>query len=168
MALPKILKLFDVHIDGGSWLGQVTALTPPKIGRQMEEYRGAFDRPIKLDLGGTALEMEIKTAGRSSGLITKIGQTLIDGTAVRFSGAYQSDDAGGWMGVEIYVRGRMEELDRGELKVGEVAEETNKLNLTYYREVENGRTQVEIDVLNHVHIVGGVDRMAEARRLIGL
>jgi len=167
MALPRILKLMDVHIDGGRWLGEVTAFTRPKLGRQMEEYRGAFDRPVDLDLGGTKLECEFKTAGHSVGLATKVGQVLIDGNAVRFSGAYQRDD-GGWTNTEIYVRGRIAELDSGEDKVGEVGEETTKMSLTYYRQVEDGRTAIEIDVLNHVHRVNGIDLLAEARRMIGL
>ena len=168
MALPKVLKMMSVFVDGDNWIGEVNSATLPTLGRQMEEYRGSYARPVKLDLGGTGLELEIKTAGRKSPLVTKLGQALIDGNAVRFVGAYQSDDDGAYSQAEIYVRGRVEELNRGESKVGDVGEETTKLTLVYYREAENGRVLAEIDILNHVEIIDGVDRLAQARGLIGL
>lgn len=168
MALPRVLKMMNVFADGESWIGQVNSASLPTLGRQMEEHRGSFARPVKIDLGGTALEFEFKTAGRMPELVAKIGQVLMDGNAVRFVGAYQDDGTGQWMQAEIYVRGRIEELNRGEAKVGEIGEETVKMTLVYYREASNGATLVEIDVLNHIEIIDGVDRLAEARALIGL
>lgn len=168
MALPKVLKKMHVFADAVSWFGETNAITLPNLGRQMEEYRGSFSRPIKIDLGGTALELEIKKAGLSSDVATKIGQTLLDGNTVRFAGAYQSDDTGEFTSVEVYMRGRVEEVARGEQKVGAIGEETIKYTLTYYREVANGQTLVEIDILNNIEMVNGVDIDAEARAIVGL
>jgi uncharacterized protein len=167
MSLPPILKMMDVFGDGESWIGQVNSITLPTLGRQMEEYRGTYGRPVEIDLGGTLLEIEFKTAGFKAELATKMGQTMVGGNSVRFVGAYQSDDNGGWTAVEIYVRGRIKELNRGDAKVGELGEESTKMTLVYYREVVNGVTTTEIDVLNHIELIGGVDRLAEARRIIG-
>jgi len=165
--LPPVLKTMDVFGDGVSWYGQVNSFTPPTLGRQFEEHRGSFARPVKIDVGGTALECEFKTAGYLPDLLSKMGQTLLDGNAIRFVGAYQRDDTGAWQSVEIYARGRIEELDRGEQKVGDVGEHTVKMALVYYREVIDGTTYTEIDILNHIELINGVDRLAEARAIIG-
>lgn len=42
------------------------------------------------------------------------------------------------------------------------------MSLSYYRLVCNGETLIEIDIPNFVEIVGGVDRLAQQRRDIGL
>jgi P2 family phage contractile tail tube protein len=164
MALPKILKNMNTFGDGDSWLGQVSEFTPPKIARKFEDYQGAgMDSPVKIDMGGQALECEFKTGGRLPALALKVGMQKIDGTLLRFLGAFQSDDTGQVTKAEIVVRGRIEELDRGTWKVGEKGEETVKMQLNYYKEIENGRTLVEIDVLAMKYIVGGVDILAAQR-----
>ncbi len=169
MALPNKLKNMNLFGDGESWLGQVTETTLPKIARQMEDYRGAgLDAPVKIDMGGQALEMEIKTGGRITALIRKMGTAAIDGVALRFVGAYQADDTGAYISVEVYVRGRIEELDRGTQKVGEATEETVKFHPVYYRETENNAVLAEIDVLNMIYITDGVDRLADMRAAMGL
>ena len=38
--------------------------------------------------------------------------------------------------------------------------------LVYYRLEWNGEVLIEIDVLNMVHIVGGIDRLADMRAII--
>jgi len=41
-------------------------------------------------------------------------------------------------------------------------------SLTYYREVHDGRTINEIDVINMIRVIDGVDQLAEHRANIGL
>ena len=53
-------------------------------------------------------------------------------------------------------------------EVGEDTEVTYKTTCVYYKQTRNGVVEFEIDVLNKVFIVGGVDRMAEERRILGL
>lgn len=164
--LPPTLKRFDLFVDGGSWFGEATSVTLPDLGRETESYRGTFDRPIDIDIGGPALEMEIKRSGISAAAALTLGQVLADGNSVRFVGAYESDDTG-WTSAEVYVRGKAKTLSRGEQTVGKVSEESVKYSLTYYREVINGVVTVEIDVLGGIEMVDGVDRLAEARAIIG-
>lgn len=167
MALPKILKNMNTYGDGESWLGQIGEITLPKIARKLEDYQGGgMDAPIKIDMGGQALECEFKTGGRLPALALKVGMQKADGTLLRFLGAFQSDDTGVTGKAEIVVRGRIEELDRGTWKVGEKGEETVKMQLTYYKEIEDGRTLIEIDVLAMKYIVGGVDILAAQRNAL--
>ncbi len=64
------------------------------------------------------------------------------------------------------MRGRHEEIDMGEQKVGEGGEFKAKMALVYYRLEWNGEVLIEIDVLNMIHMVGGVDRLADMRDII--
>ncbi|WP_303828880.1 phage major tail tube protein [Asticcacaulis taihuensis] len=167
MALPEILKNMNTYGDGESWLGKIGEITLPKIGRKFDDYQGAgMDAPVPIDMGGQALECEFKTGGRLPALALKVGMQKADGTLLRFLGSFQSDDTGQVHKVEVVVRGRIEELDRGTWKVGEKGEETVKMKLTYYKEIEDGRTLIEIDNLNFKYVVNGVDILADHRNAL--
>ena len=66
------------------------------------------------------------------------------------------------------MRGRFSEIDNGTSKSGDDTEQSYTVPLTYYKIIENGKDLVEIDLINSVFIVGGVDRLAEHRAAIGI
>ncbi|PTW45189.1 P2 family phage contractile tail tube protein [Sphingomonas faeni] len=66
------------------------------------------------------------------------------------------------------MRGRHEEMDMGEQKLGEGGEFKVKTAIAFYRLVWNGVTLIEIDVLAGTLIVDGIDRRAELRAAIGI
>ena len=87
---------------------------------------------------------------------------------LRFAGAYQRDDTGAVDAVEVVVRGRHEEIDMGDAKPGDDTEFTVKTAVSYYKLSINGVVEIEIDLVNMIEVAGGVDRLAEQRRAIGL
>ena len=93
--------------------------------------------------------------------LRQYGKPGIAGTFLRFVGAYQDEGTGAVDTVEITVRGRYEELDMGEQKMGEGGEFKAKFAVAYYRLEWNGVEEIEIDVLAGVLRVGGIDLMAE-------
>lgn len=92
----------------------------------------------------------------------------IDGSALRFAGAYQQDDTEEVTAIELIMRGRFSEIDNGTSKSGDDTEQSYTVPLTYYKIIENGKDLVEIDLLNSIFIVGGTDRLAEHRSAIGI
>ena len=70
--------------------------------------------------------------------------------------------------VEVFARGRWQEIDSGKAKAGDDTEVKLKARLSYYRLAVNGQNLIEIDLLNFVFIVNGVDLLDEQRRAIGL
>ena len=51
MALPHILKDFNLFGDGNNWQGQIPSLTLPELARRMVEYEGGgMDGPIEVCL----------------------------------------------------------------------------------------------------------------------
>lgn len=169
MALPRKLKNLNLFNDGVTYVGQVTEFKPPTLTRAMEDYRGGgMNGPVKIDNGQEAMEAEWKCGGLMRDVLRQYGITRAAGVLLRFAGAYQRDDTGAVDAVEIVLRGRHSEIDMGNAKAGEDTEFSVKTAVAYFKMSINGVTEVEIDLLNMIEIVGGVDRLAEQRRAIGV
>jgi P2 family phage contractile tail tube protein len=56
----------------------------------------------------------------------------------------------------------------GNAKAGDNTQHKRKFPLAYYKLSINGRVEMEIDMLNAVFIVDGVDRYVEIRSALGL
>ena len=171
MALARKLKQMMVFNDGQSYAGLAKTVTLPKLARKMESYRaGGMGGPVKVDLGFSddGLQLEWTVGGLDLQVIRQFGIASASGVMIRFAGSYQDDDSGEIWPVEVVVRGRHEEIDMGDAEPGEDTEHKVVTTCTYYKLTVNGRDEVEIDFLGMVDTVGGVDRMAEHRRAIGL
>lgn len=168
MALPRNLKNMMIFNAGAAYVGDAMAFTQPKLARKLEEHRaGGMDRAVKIDMGGEPLECEFTTASPMRDVFRQYGGG-ITAVQLRLVGTYQNDETGGLDTIEITVRGRHEEIDPGETKVGEKTEMKVKMALAYYKLDWNGRTEIEIDAINMIEIVNGVDLMAESRAALGL
>jgi len=168
MALPRKLKNFNVFHNSVSFIGEVQEINLPKLGRKTEDYRGAgMTGDVAIDMGNDKLELETTYGGHMRDVVAQYGITRVDGVLMRFAGAYQRDDSGDVDAVEIVMRGRHTEIDRGKAASGDKTEFKVKSALTYYKETVNGATLIEIDLINMVEIVDGVDRLAQQRAAIG-
>lgn len=169
MALPRKLKNLNLFNDGFSYIGQVAEATLPPLTRQMEDWRGGgMNAPIKVDMGMQGLNFEWKCGGLMSQVLRQFGLSTFDGVQLRFAGAYQRDDSGAVDAVEIILHGRHEEIGMGGAKPGDDTSFEVKTACAYYKLTINGRVEIEVDVINMVEIVDGVDRLAAQRRAIGL
>ena len=167
--LPAKLKKSNLFNDANSYFGQTGEVTLPKLTRKMEAWRGGgMDGEVDIDMGQDKIELEWKLGGMDLTVLRQYGQTNAAGTLLRFMGAYQRDDGGANHAVEVVVRGRHSEIDPGSAKDGDDTETTVKTSCTYYKLVVDGRTEIEIDLLNAVFVVDGIDRLAEQRAAIGL
>ncbi len=166
--LPSKLKNFNLFNDAQSYLGVCSALTPPKIAVKGEAYRGAGGLgEVDYDLGLEKLEMEATYGGLVVGVMRQMGMVRVDGVQLRFVGAYQSDQTGGVTAAEMLVRGRHMEMDTGNVKAGDDTEWKVKSTLSYLKWTVAGTVEMEIDMLTGLYVVGGVDRTAEIREIIG-
>lgn len=169
MGMPAVLKNFAVFVDGTSYAGEVDSVTLPKLKRKMEEFRaGGMRVGAKVDMGMEALEADISAGGWLKEVLKQWGAAKADGVPLRFAGAVQADDSGDYHAVEVYMRGRWEELDMGDSKAGDKSNFKAKMQLTYYRLVWDGEDLIEIDALNLVEKVGGNDITARVRDILGI
>jgi|TARA_R110002049_G_scaffold14166_1_gene60169 P2 family phage contractile tail tube protein len=169
MGLPSKLKNMNLFVNGASYFGKAAEVTPAKLARKMEDWRGGgMDTAIKVDMGGEMIEMEFTMGGLEPKLDKGFGATTHDAHQFRYVGAFQDDNTGKVRACEIVCRGRYEEIDRGSAKPGDDTEIKYKVACSYYKEVVDNEIIVEIDAVNAVFRVGGVDRLAEIRNAIGI
>lgn len=171
MAMPRKLKNLNLFNDGNSYLGLVKSLTLPSLGRKMEAYRGGgMNGPVKADLGMSddGIQFEWKTGGLDLISLRQFGAVNASSVALRFSGPYQQDDTGETSNVEVVVRGRHETIEMGEAKAGEDTEHSVKTTCSYYKLTVDGEEIIEIDLLNFVEKVNGVDMLEKHRTAMGI
>lgn len=170
MALPKKIKNFNLFLDGEGYSGRATEVTLPKLSRKMEDFEaGGMLGPISIDMGQEKLEGECTIAEYSRKLLEQYGVGSADGVQMRFRGAAVNDGTTSETdAIEVVMRGRFKELDMGTVKKSDNNEMKLSYALTYYKYTLNGQDIIEIDMVNMIFIVGGVDRLKEQREALGL
>ncbi|KQW11962.1 MULTISPECIES: phage major tail tube protein [Pseudomonas] len=171
MAMPRKLKNLNLFNDANSYLGVVKSVTLPPLGRKMEGYRGGgMNGPVKADLGisDDGIQFVWKTGGLDLIVLRQFGAVNASGIALRFSGAFQQDDTEAISAVEVVMRGRHESIEMGEAQPGEDTEHSITTTCTYYRLIVDNEDIIEIDLLNFIEIVDGVDLLDKQRKAIGI
>ena len=169
MGLPRKIKNFTTFVDGQNCVGEMPEVTLPKLARKMDDYRsGGMSAPVKADYGMEGMEAELTAAGYMKELFTSWGTLRHDGVMLRFAGALQGDDSESVDSLEVVMRGRFSEIDPGTAKPGEATAIKYKAPLSYYKLSINGETLIEIDAVNMIEMVNGVDRLAETRAALGM
>lgn len=169
MGMPSKLKNFNLYNDGLSHLGEIESLTPPKLTRKMEAWRGAgMLGEVDADLGVEKITMEYTAGGLLESSLKQWGVATYNGITLRYAGAYQDDDEGKVKAVEIIVRGRHSEIDMGTSKPGDATAHKYAVTCSYYKLTVDGEDIIEIDMMNAIDRAGGVDRYAGIRQAMGL
>ena len=171
MALPRKLKNLNLFNDANSYVGVVKSVTLPPLGRKMESYRGGgMNGPVKADLGFSddGIQFEWKTGGLDLIALRQFGAVNASGVALRFSGAFQRDDTGDVSAVEVVMRGRHETIEMGDAQPGEDTEHSITTTCSYYKLIVDNEDIIEIDLLNFIEKVNGVDLLEKQRAAIGL
>lgn len=171
MAMPRKLKNLNLFNDGNSYVGVVKSVTLPTLGRKMEGYRGGgMNGPVKADLGFSddGIQFEWKTGGLDLISLKQFGAVNAAGVGLRFSGPFQQDDTGEISTVEVVLRGRHETIEMGDAQAGEDTEHSITTTCTYYKLVVDNEDIIEIDLLNFIEKVNGVDMLEEQRAAMGI
>jgi hypothetical protein len=102
-----------------------------------------------------------------SGRARPVRHHALAGALVRFVGAYQEDQTGTVKTIEVVCMGRYTEIDFGNAKAGDNTVHKYKMACSYYRLIVDGVDWIEIDLINMIFIVMGVDRYADIRAALG-
>ena len=168
MKMPRILKAFNLFIDGMNQHGIVADVTRPKIARKTEDYTpGGGMMEMTIVFGFEKLEMEITSKGFDADLLRSMSSS-INGRLIRYQGALQQDDSETYQHLKGEARGRIIEADPGSDKQGEGGEHKFKIALVYWKETLDGQEILELDVLGNKAVFGGKDERAELRKALGL
>ena len=168
--LPKTIKNANVFLNGTSWAGRFDEVSFGKLARKLEKYRGGgMDAEIDIDLGYDMPEPEVTIKEAIPELIKAWGESDSDGVLLRILAGANSDGPGNAHDtIEIVTRCRPKEIDLGSFKPGSLNEIKTPFCTTYFKYVLNGETLIELDPVNMVQIIGGVDKNQQLRESIGV
>lgn len=164
--IPRVLKNFNLFVDGRGLAGIVSKLTLPTLVVQMEEYRGGgMDAPAEIDLGQEKLEASFELFEYQPEVLRLWG--LADGAATQFTarGALRRD-AEAAVAMVVNMTGVIKEFDAGDWEAGTKSMASFKCALRYLK-IAAGGDLIEIDVVNMVRKVNGADQLATIRAAIG-
>lgn len=166
--LPSVLKMMGVFVNGESYVGDALTVTLPKLTRKVETFTlGSGD--IELDMGQEPIVIEHTYMGMCPPeILNGYGAPGLGREMVRWVGGYQNQDDGTNQAHEIVAVGSHKEIDPGDQKTGEKTETKVQTTCTYFKLSVNGQVRMEIDLLDQIFLVNGVDRYAELRQLVGL
>jgi len=165
--IPKVLKNFNLFVDGRGYAGRVEEVSLPKLSLKTEEIRaGGMDVPIQLDMGMEKLECDMTIAEYDPELLKMFG--LNDGAQVPLTLRGAFDGEAGVMPVVLTLRGAWREIDFGNWKAGEKASLKISVALRYYRLEMDGKEIVEVDAENMVRKINGKDQLQAMRAALGM
>lgn len=166
--IPQILFNTNMFVDGMSFQGDVPELSLPKVAVKTDSYRGGgMDGEIDMDTGLEKLEASFSTNGVRKEALKWFG--LADQTA--FNGSFRGSfkgQKGAFTGVVATLRGMLKEVDPGSWKGGDKAEFKYSIGVSYYKLEIDGVVMFEIDLVNSVRVINGVDQLQQMRNQLGI
>ncbi|MHA1540010.1 MAG: phage major tail tube protein [Alphaproteobacteria bacterium] len=165
--IPKILKNFNIFLDGRGYVGRAEEVNPPKLTIKTEEFRGGgMDVPAAIDMGMEKLEGSFVLAEYDKEVLKQFGMVSGNFVQITLRGAMQSDDA--TSAITIKLRGMYTEVDMGKLAAGEKSSLSCTITARYYALEIDGEPLIEIDVDNMTRVIAGEDKMASIRDALGI
>lgn len=166
--IPQTLFGQNMSVGGISFQGDVPSFTQPKLTLKTEEHRaGGMDGAIEMDMGLEKMEASFTTTGVRKESMKYFGladQSAFDGV---FRGTFKGQK-GEQVGTVATVRGMLKEFDMGDFKAGDKAELKYSVAVNYYKLEIDGVTMYEIDPVNAVRVIDGVDQLTQYRTNLGI
>ena len=167
--IKDILVNMNLYFDGNDFVGQVQELSPPKITPKFREYMaGGMGAAIDIPTGEVEkLESSFSLHSASKAVLKQL--KVVPGSTVpfEFRGAKVSND-GSRGKVIVTQRGLIKDVDYGNWKPGDDTTLKIGMTLSYYRLAIDGEVIHEIDPVNFVTIIDGVDQTVELRDALGI
>lgn len=169
--IPEVVNDFNCYHDSTRLIGITGEVTIPDFEHMKTTVSGngilgEYDAPITGHF--SPFEQEIKFRTINEDYFQLIDPTKIVPLTLR--GAIQMTDPSTHesfeIGMRIVMRGRCLKFTPGTLKQREAMESSITLGPTFYLIEMDGIERVQLDKLNSVFRVNGVDKLANIRRLI--
>jgi len=170
MVLPEKVINYNVYSAGEKLIGIAAEVTLPKLEPMAEEISGAgilgmFSSPTPGHFGSMQTEITFNAINdKSFSLMNPNGQTIM----LRASQQGFDVSAGriSYRPLKITMIVYPAGMELGTLAVGKPTGTKNTLEILYLKIEENGSVLLELDKLNFVYTVNGVDILAAVRRQI--
>lgn len=169
----NVLRKFVLFIDGTDFRGDCDSFKLPTLSLQTEMYRGGgMDIPVEIDLGmSDALTFEVRLTSitaealRHWGIVNRQRSFTLRGSLVTRKG---NDNEQAISRLKAQFRAKFKEADIDAFEPGG----KTSVNLTgtgdYYRLEIDGKIVHEIDAINCIRKINGVDELANERSILGI
>lgn len=164
-----LLKNMALFVDGRGYAGDVEEVTPPPLTiKTAEMHNGGMDAPLDIDVGMEKLETSFTLTKYDADVLGLWGLSNGNGVALTLRGSLKNEMDSTEKPAVINVRGRINKIDEGTWKPGEIAKLKITMSCAYYKRSIDGAVIHEIDIINMVRIVNGVDQLAQTRKNLGI
>ncbi|WP_316200890.1 MULTISPECIES: phage major tail tube protein [unclassified Bradyrhizobium] len=164
----NILQDFTVWIQDIGKIGESPEFQPPEINIEVEQFRGGgMDGTVEIPMGIEKIEFDFQLHTWDEQIWQNLGYGpgSLD-VPVTFRG-YMLSAAGAEKGVIIETRSLIKSIKPGKATPGKKVEMTVNLCANYYAHYIDNSLVTEIDVFNKITNIGGVDKTANARQILG-
>lgn len=164
----NIFQDFTVWIDDVGKIGEAPNFQPPEINIQTEEFRGGgMDGTVEIPMGIEKIEFDFELHTWDEQVFVNLGYGpgSID-VPITFRG-YLLTAGGAEKGVVIETHSLIKAIKPSKVEPGKKASLAVNCAANYFRHEINGVTVTEIDVFNKITMIGGQDKSANARRILG-
>lgn len=168
--VPEIINSFNMYRSGSKLVGVTGDVPIPALESMTNTTNGAgilgeYESIAIGHYGST--EMEIPFRCIDADYFTLISpSTAVDLTlrgAIQYS--IRTNQNTGAVGMRVVVRGRCKSIEIGTVRARGQMDSKIKLELTYIYIEMDGKPKVELDKLNEVFKINGVDMLAQIKRL---
>lgn len=168
--IPEKIVNYNVYDENEKIIGVAGEVTLPNLEAMTETISGAgiageYESPTPGHFGSITIEIPFRIIyNESFRLMVPGGRTLV------LRASQQSYDVAGgkieYRPLKVTLKTLPKGVDLGKISSGKMTETKNTLEVLYIKITENGETLLELDKLNFVYIVNGVDVLGPIRRQI--
>jgi P2 family phage contractile tail tube protein len=161
--IPRKLTHFNLFVDGKGFAGLCSKITNPKLSMKTEDHQGGgMDMPVPVEMGMEGMEASFTLQEYDADVFKLFGFRPEGRINLIARGSLKRD--GESIPLQVTYRGVISEIDMGDWSAGENTELNFTVKCEFYRLDRDGETLVEIDALNTIRKIGGVDQLAGVRR----
>ena len=171
MKLATKINAYNVYLDGKKLVGISDEVTLPDFEALTETLSGAgilgeIDEPLLGHFKASEMEIPFRTINEYMFRLASMSKAL----NLTLRASTQTIDTGnintGAMPSRIVIKGKNKALTGGKLKQGEGTGSSIKIEITYIMIEVNKVKKFELDKLNFVYKVNGVDLLAAIRKQV--
>lgn len=171
MAIDQVIQNFEVYEDAKRFLGVADAKLPSLsfITASMSGagIAGNIDTIVKGHTEAMSLSMNFRTMTEAA-----MGLTTPDCHQIEFRGARQDEDATSRRLIVVPVKHVLVVLpktyDAGKFAPASTSDASGEYAVRYWAHYVNGKKILEVDPMNYICLINGVDYLADTRAALGL
>ena len=170
MAGDNLLSRWAIWVDGIGKAGNAKEYTPPVLEVLTSDFQaGDMDMPVPVDEGMAAMESSFSIFGVDVTILPLFGLRQGERATVSVRSTYTDLEGNSYDLVE-QLGGMISKIERDTQDTGSQRDKAMKvtMKLNYYKVVRSGIVLLEIDPINHVRKLGGIDVLEGVRALMQL